>query len=66
MIVIPRRIIKRISAHNEIVRHYELLEDKCTKYLAVYRCLETGHTESFQKKDFEEKKHEKERDSKWE
>lgn len=32
--------------------HYELQEDKCTKRLVVYKCLENGCLESWRKADF--------------
>lgn len=55
MIVIPMRIKKIINRVTRESRHYELLKDKCTDKLAVYRCLETGHIETWQKKDFIQK-----------
>ena len=55
MILIPRKLKRRRTSHSQYFWHYELLEDKCTKRLAVYRCVETGCIESFQKKDFEVK-----------
>lgn len=51
-VVIPRKMRIRINKMFPIYWHYELLEDKCTNKLAVYRCLETGCIESWRKLDF--------------
>lgn len=49
-IVIPRYLKKRKSLHLKDYYHYEY--QYSTKNLAVYKCIETGCTESFQKNDF--------------
>lgn len=51
-IVIHRYIRRKKSPHSHLYYHYELVEDKCTKSLLVYRCIETGCLESFMKRDF--------------
>lgn len=51
-VVIPRKMRIRINKMFPIYWHYELLEEKCTKYLVVYKCLETGCIESWRKLDF--------------
>lgn len=52
-IIIPkRRTITTKSTNGNClkVRHYEL--DYISKYIVVYKCLETGIKESFSKNDF--------------
>lgn len=58
MIVIPRFIKRRKTPHAKSYYHYELIENKCTKMLVTYRCLETGCIETWQKKDFKIKRKE--------
>ena len=56
MILIPRYLKRRKTVHSKEYYHYELIEDKCTKNLATYRCKETGCIETWQKRDFETEK----------
>lgn len=49
-IIIPKKIKKRVSKHSDKFYNYEFVET--TKRLVVYRCLETGNLETFNKIDF--------------
>lgn len=58
-IVIPKYRKKKKTPHSSEYYHYEFLYT--TKNLAVYKCIETGFIESFQKNDFIGKNEYKER-----
>lgn len=60
MIVIPRRIREKKNQLSSEYRHYVLVEEKCTEKLVVYKCLENGCLETWQKNDFRQKGGEKE------
>lgn len=49
-IIIPKKIKKRVSKHSDKFYNYEFVEK--TKRLVVYKCIETGRLESFNKIDF--------------
>lgn len=66
MIVIPRYLKKKKTQHAHTYYHYELIEDKCTDKLAVYRCIENGCIETWQKKCFKDKNAAKDKGSKYE
>jgi len=59
MIVIPKVYRVKVNEHAKVNKKYWTYDYLyTTKNLVVYKCRETGHTETFQKKDFFKKEEE--------